>query len=109
LAADNSGVTISQVVTNLTAGTTYPFAARVKIPSTSDTFTFAIRVRWRNASNATIRTDTIRSFTGSTNDSWHLAAASLAAPAGTTNAQIQMVASSLNATIYVDHFLFESK
>ena len=99
----NAGYTITQVVSGLTAATTYTFAGWTNIPSTGDTFTFTIRIRWRNASNTILRTDNVKVYNTSTSG-WDKATASLVAPAGTTNAQVQMVVSSLNATIYVDDF-----
>ena len=102
-ATTNAGYTITQVVSGLTAATTYTFAGWTNIPSTGDTFTFTIRIRWRNASNTILRTDNVKVYNTSTSG-WDKATASLVAPAGTTNAQVQMVVSSLNATIYVDDF-----
>jgi hypothetical protein len=58
----------------------------VNIPSTSDSFTFKFQVRWRNASNSTLSTKTIKTYTAATSG-WNEAAASLIAPAGTTNAR----------------------
>jgi hypothetical protein len=104
-ATDNSGATIQHVVPNLTAGNTYDFSGWVNVPATSDAFTFKLQVKWRNASNRAISTKVIKSYTASTG-SWNQATASLVAPAGTTNALVQMVVSSLNGTLYVDHFSF---
>lgn len=106
-ATDNSAATITQVVNGLSAGTTYDFSGWVNIPPTSDSFTFKIQVKWRNASNTVIGTPVIiQSYPIQTSglNGWSNALKSLVAPAGTTNAQIQMVVSSLNATIYVDRF-----
>jgi hypothetical protein len=105
-ATDNSGVTIQQTVKIPAAGVPYTFSARVNIPLSSDTFTFKIQVRWRDASNNVISTGTIKTYTASTNG-WDQAAAGLTAPAGTTNALVVMVVSSLNRTIYVDAFAFK--
>jgi hypothetical protein len=58
-------------------------------------------------SNTVISTSVIRTYSASTNNTWNEARASLVPPPGTTNALIQMVVSSLNATIYVDRFRFE--
>ena len=102
-ATNNVGYTITQVVSGLTAATTYTFAGWTNIPSTGDTFTFTIRILWRNASNTILRTDDVKVYNTSTSG-WDKATASLVAPAGTTNAQVRMVVSSLNATIYVDDF-----
>ncbi|MGH9891117.1 MAG: Ig-like domain-containing protein, partial [bacterium] len=102
-ATTNAGYTITQVVTGLSAGTTYTVAGWVNIPPTSDAFTFTVRVRWRNSSNSVIRTDTVKAYTAAT-AGWDKALASLVAPSGTTNAQVQMVVSSLNAAVHVDDF-----
>jgi hypothetical protein len=106
-ATDNTGATIQQVVQNVTAGTAYSFSGSVRIPSTSDAFTFKLQVRWRNASNSVISTKVIKTYTTHTSNAWNRATANqtLVAPTGTTNAQVQMVVSSLNGTIYVDHFV----
>src|SRR5439155_9665316 len=91
-ATDNSSYTISQTVTGLSAGTMYNFSGWVNIPSTSDAFTFTLQVQWRNASNSTISTQTLMTYTIMTNG-WDHAVASLVAPTGTTNALVQMVVS----------------
>ncbi len=109
-ATDNSGYTIYQQIDNLIAGQPYSFAGYVNIPATSDTFTFKLEIRWRSASGSTLRTDSVKSYGGSTgaaNAGWDLAAASLTAPASTSNAQVRMVVSSLNATVFVDDFAFQ--
>jgi Carbohydrate binding domain len=105
-ATDNGDYNIGQIVNYLTAGTTYNFSGWVNIPATSDSFTFKLQVRWRDVNNNNIHTDTVKTYTGPTGG-WNLATASLVAPAGTTNAKVQMVATSLNATIYVDDFVFK--
>ena len=74
----------------------------MNIPATNDTFTFTLRIRWRNV-NTVVRTDNIKVYTAATGG-WNKAAASLVSPTGTTNAMVDMVVSSLNATIYVDDF-----
>ncbi len=105
-ATNNANYNITQTISNLTAGTMYNFTGSVNIPATSDSFSFTLDVRWRNASNNVISTTTIKSYTASTNGGWDQALANLIAPAGTTNALVRMVVTSLNATIYVDDFLF---
>jgi len=106
LATANNGYTISQAVNNLVAGTRYNFTGSVNIPATSDTFTFTLNVQWRNASNSAISTTTIKQYTASTGGTWDQVVANMVAPAATTNALVRMAVSSLNATIYVDDFLF---
>ncbi|MFZ0323680.1 MAG: hypothetical protein WAN48_06065, partial [Actinomycetes bacterium] len=102
-ATNNTGHTITQVVTALTAGVNYGFSGRVNIPATTDAFTFQIRVRWRNSSNTVIRTDVVRTDTAATSG-WNQVVRTMTSPTGATNAQVQMVATSLNATVYVDDF-----
>jgi hypothetical protein len=104
-ATDNLGHTVSQTVVSLSAGTGYRFAGRVNIPATSDAFTFQIRVRWINSAGALIRTDVIRRYTVSTGG-WTEATGTMVSPTGTVKAQVQMVSTNLNATIYVDDFIF---
>jgi len=104
-ATDDTGYTISQPVNGLAAGQTYRFSGWVNIPSTTDAFSFRLQVRWRNATNATISTTPITTYSAATNG-WRHARATFVAPAGTTNAQVLMTASSLNATINVDDFRF---
>ena len=105
-ATNNSNYNITQTVNNLSAGTSYSFSGAVNIPATSDAFTFGLDVQWRNASNTVISTSTIKQYTASTSGVWDPAQANLVAPAGTTNAVVRMVVTSLNSTIYVDNFLF---
>jgi len=103
-ATDNSGVTITQTVANLAAGATYSFSGWVNIPAQRDnTFTFRLQIRWRNASGATISNATIKTYAAQTGG-WVQATKAAAAPAGTTNAQIRVIASSLNGALYVDEF-----
>ena len=101
----NSDHTITQKVSNLTAGTTYTFKAWVNIPATSDAFSVEMQVRWRNSSGTELRTDIVKAYAGATGG-WDLATASLVAPTGTTNAVVRMKVKSLNATIYVDDVSF---
>ncbi|MDP9312778.1 MAG: hypothetical protein M3R24_18135, partial [Chloroflexota bacterium] len=103
-ATDNSSYTVSQTVPNLTAGSAYNFSGWVNIPNTSDTFSFKLYIAWKDSSGTTISYTTIKTYTGATG--WNNARASLVAPAGTTQARVRMEASSLNATIYVDDFVF---
>jgi hypothetical protein len=102
-ATTNAGYTLTQVVTGLAAGTTYNFAGWVNIPATADAFTLTVRVRWRNALNTILSTNNVKVYNASTNG-WDKAFASLVSPTGTTNAQVQMLVTSLNASIYVDDF-----
>ena len=102
-ATDNSGVTISQTMTTgLIAGKTYTSGCSTNIPTQRDTtFTFKLQVQWRNASNSTLRTDTITTYKAKTSG-WNRVNPSLIAPAGTTNSIFKLVVSSLNGEIFVD-------
>ena len=104
-AANDSGATITQRVSNLTAGTTYNFAGWVNIPPTTDAFNLKLQVRWLNSANNTISTKTMKTYSAAT-AGWDQTAAALVAPAGTVKADIRLVVSSLSATIYVDDFSF---
>jgi hypothetical protein len=104
-ATDNSSFAIRQIVKNLTPGTKYTFSGYVNIPASSDTFTLKLQVRWRTAETV-LSTSTIKTYT-TTTSGWNQAIASLTAPAGTNNAQVSIVVSSLNRTIYVDQFTFK--
>jgi hypothetical protein len=105
LATDNSGHTITQTVSNLTAGATYAFSGRVNIPATSDAFTYKLQVRWLNSSNTALRTDTVKTYSAATSG-WNLASASKVAPTGAVKAQIRLVVTNLNARIHVDDLVF---
>ena len=90
---------------NVTAGRTYHFSGWINIPATADTsFTFAIQIRWRNASNAIIKTATVHSFSAPTG--WANASADVAAPAGAAAASVRMVVTGLTGTVYADDFTF---
>jgi hypothetical protein len=106
-ATDNSGATIKQTVNNLTAGVTYSFSCWTQIPLTSDSFKFQYQMQWKNASNSTIKTETVKTYADDTNGVWNQAAKSLVAPAGTVKAIVMMKASSLNGTIYVDQCVLQ--
>lgn len=105
--ASTSGASanILQTVNNLTAGTMYNISAWVNIPQPAgSSLSFQIKIEWRNGSTLIYR-DTVKKYTGVTNG-WDPAAASLVAPAGTTNARVLLALQGLNGTIYVDDFSF---
>jgi glucose/arabinose dehydrogenase len=102
---DDTDYATAQTVRNVTAGTAYDFSGWVNIPSTSDVFSFAIEVRWRNAANEIIGATPVARFDSATS-SWTEVTRSVVAPAGTDRANVRMVVGSLNATLYADDFLF---
>jgi hypothetical protein len=105
-ATDNTGANTRQVFRNITPGAVYTFSGWVNIPPSNDAFTLKLQVKWRNSSNTVISTNTLKTYTASTNG-WHQATASLTTPAGTTNAVMLITISSLNRTIYVDEFVLK--
>lgn len=108
-ATDDSGYSVSQTISaGISARRTYYFAGRVKIPNTSDQFTFTLEARWYDADDGLIRVNTIKTYSRPTGGAWDLATATLIAPPAATSVQISMVVNSLRATIYVDGFMFQS-
>jgi len=101
-ATDNSGVNTQQTINNLAAGTNYSFSCWTNIPTTSDAFTFKYQIQWKNASNGTISTWTVKTYSDDTAGTWNEAAGTKVAPAGTVAAIVKLVASSLNGKIYID-------
>jgi hypothetical protein len=108
-ATDNKGHTVSQTFSNVAApGKTYTFAGWLNIPTTTDAFTFSIQITWLNNRGKTISTSTVRTVSAATNG-WTPASGSFTAPSTTAQIQVDMVVTSLNATIYTDDFsLLES-
>jgi ELWxxDGT repeat protein len=106
LATNNADYTISQRIGSVAAGQIYKFSGWVNIPSTRDSFSLRLEVKWRNSANHTIGTSVIKTYTAPTGG-WNQAAVSLTPPAGTTSAQIRMVVNSLKATIFVDDFILK--
>jgi CSLREA domain-containing protein len=105
-AADNASYTIfSDTIENIRLNSAYNVAAWVNIPSTSDSFTFELQVRWRDAANNVVSTIPIRQFSAATNG-WTSVSARLVSPESAAKAQVRMVVTSLNATVYVDDVTF---
>lgn len=101
-ATDNSGYSVGQVVTGLTAGKEYRVSGNVHVPTTEDAFKLGVEVRWRRADGTVISSHTVRSYTAS--GRWDFASKTYTAPTGTEGAEVRMYVSSLNATVYVDDF-----
>jgi uncharacterized repeat protein (TIGR01451 family) len=106
-ASDNLGYTVSQQVSSLKAGKKYTVLGWVNIPNTSDLFTFKIQVKWHDSSNQVIDSpQVIGTYTKDTGGVWKNMVETLVAPQKATNVLVEMVMSDLNATIYVDTFIF---
>jgi hypothetical protein len=103
-ATNNPTYNIQQLVSGLSGNTPYVFSGWTNIPATSDTFTYRLRILWRSAAGATLRNDTVKTYTAATGGAWDHAMASLVAPVGTASAYVRMEVTSLNATIYADDF-----
>ncbi|PLS79712.1 MAG: hypothetical protein CYG59_11860, partial [Chloroflexi bacterium] len=82
-------------------------SGRVNIPPSTPlqgAFDFELIIKWRDPNKQSIRTDTLHVFKQPT-EGWQTVSATLEAPAGTTNAQVQMVTDVLNAAVYVDELV----
>lgn len=101
----NAGYIITQSVAGITAGRTYSFTGWTNIPTTTDSFTYRLQVRWLNSSGSAINTKTVKTYTAAT-AGWNQTVANLVAPTGAVTAVIRMNVSSLNAQIYADEFSF---
>jgi hypothetical protein len=99
----NTGYNVYQLVNGITAGSTYAFSGWINIPTTTDSFTLEIQMKWRGAGGA-ISTATIVTRKTSTAGAWVQVNANALAPAGATSVRVTMKLKSLNATIYVDDF-----
>jgi len=97
---------IGEIVHNLTPGASYNLSGWVNVPPTADVFSFKLQVRWLTETGTVISTSTVKSFTTSTSG-WTLASKTLVAPAGTRAAQIRINVNGLNASVYLDAFVFK--
>ncbi|HEY7525718.1 MAG TPA: hypothetical protein VIA82_02665 [Candidatus Limnocylindria bacterium] len=93
---------VRQDLNDVVAGETYHFSGWTRIPSTTDTFTYRIRIVWFGGNGAKIGTTGIAVFTGPTG--WTLSERNVTAPGGTVRARIVMSVTSLNGTILADTF-----
>ncbi len=102
-ATNNAGYTIGQTVTGVAQLTGYDFAGWVNVPNTTDSFSVRFEIVWRTGTNAAISTQTITTVSAQT-PGWMRLAGTYTAPAGASRATINMVVTSLNATVNVDDF-----
>ena len=106
LSTANRGYTILQNVSGIIAGSNYNFSGWTNIPTTSDTFSYKLQVKWLNSSGATISTKTVKTYSTATSG-WDQFSGSLVAPTGAVTAAIRMNLTSLKATIYTDELIFK--
>ena len=102
-ATTNANYSITQTVTGLAAGASYDLAGWVTIPATRDTFTMTVRIVWQNSKKSVISTQLVQAFSAQTSG-WVKIGGSFVAPAGSTRAVVEMVVTSLSATVDVDDF-----
>jgi hypothetical protein len=106
-ATTNGQYTIKQVV-GVTAGSSHIFTGCANIPASADVFTFRFHLRWLAASGAIVAQKTLKTYTAPTAGAWDcVTVGALVAPTGATQAEVRMVAESINLTIYVDDLVFE--
>lgn len=102
----NFGFAVSQVVPNIVAGIVYEVGGWVNIPPSADTNSeLDIEVRWLNANQIAISTSHVKSYISAT-AGWDHAVAQMLAPHGTVSAEVRLVTSWVNNTMYVDQFSF---
>jgi Fibronectin type III domain len=103
----NGQYTIKQNV-SVTAGVSYSFTGCTNIPPSTDVFTFRFHLRWLTGSGGIVTQKTLKTYTAPTAGAWDCATVdALVAPTGATQAEVRMVAESINLTIYVDDLVFE--
>jgi hypothetical protein len=102
----NLNHTVGQTVPNLRPGVSYTLTAWLNIPPQNDpSFLVRLQVRWLASDNTVIQTDTVASYSSET-AGWLRARQNIVAPVGTAKARIQIVASRLNGTMYIDQIVF---
>jgi Carbohydrate binding domain len=104
-ATDNGGYQIVQNVA-VVAGTTYQVSSWLNVQTTSDAFTFILRVQWRGSSGKIGVEDIVK--LKSPTSGWTNVFDTLVAPPNANQARIMMVVKSLNATIYIDDVILGS-
>jgi hypothetical protein len=101
----DAAYSVRQVVDGISAGTSYDFTGSVNVATTTDTFTFVVRVQWLTQTGTIIGAAQFAKFT-STTDGWVDVSNTATAPSGAVKARVIMSVRSLNGIIYVDTFRF---
>ncbi|OGK23453.1 hypothetical protein A3C25_02180 [Candidatus Roizmanbacteria bacterium RIFCSPHIGHO2_02_FULL_38_11] len=101
--ASNTTYNVNQTVGNIIGNASYSFSAWTNIPATSDSFTYKLQLRWRNAGGSVIRTETVKTYSSATGG-WDQVISTRVAPSDARSVVVRMSFSSLKATIYVDDF-----
>lgn len=101
-APDNTDASTQQTVATVMAGQTYTFGGWVNIPAQGDTtFTLKLQVIWKDATNGTLRTDTLSQK--KTTMGWQLLTQQVTAPTGATKAVFKVTTISMNGSLYIDN------
>ncbi|TAH52142.1 MAG: hypothetical protein EYC68_07535 [Chloroflexota bacterium] len=108
-ATDNKAATIAQRILNLTGGTTYAASCQVNIPATTDVFSFRVQIRWYDSATKALRNDVVGQTFKTKTSGWVRVTKDIVAPAGATQADFQLVATSLNTKIHIDDCSFMQK
>lgn len=99
--AVNAASRTSQQVRYVVGGSGYRFAGWISIPATGDRFGYRVRVRWLSASGMTLRTDQVVTRHRATRG-WVAVSKLLTSPGGARRAKVQLAATSLRGSVYVD-------
>ena len=89
----------------IVAGSAYMLRGAVRIPVTTDTFTFGVEVQWTNAQGQVIATTPVKSYTTHTKGAWTAFSLNLRAPAGAKSATVSMVVTSLSGMVDIDELV----
>jgi len=104
----NATVVARQSVPFLLGGSRYRFGGFIDIPRTTDQLGYVIQIRWLDRRGSLLRTDRVRQWTHGTGG-WVTVKRRLTSPVGTTRAEVQLVATSLKGSVYVDGLLLRRR
>lgn len=105
LSTKDADYNIDQVISNIVPNTPYRFSGFSNIPSTSDTFTYRIQLKWRDSSGAIVKTDNLETYSAATSG-WDETLANRVSPANAASVIIRMNMQSVKGPVYVDGFSF---
>jgi hypothetical protein len=105
LSAKDADYNIDQVISNIVPNTPYRFSGFSNIPSTSDSFTYRIQLKWRDSSGTIFKTENLKIYTAATSG-WDGTLATRVSPANAVSVIIRMNMQSAKGPVYVDDFSF---
>jgi hypothetical protein len=100
--ADAADFTLYQTQSGVVAGRTYDYSCWTSIGTTSDTFSIKATVLWRNSAGTIIRTDSVRTLTGSTGGWSAVSKSGMVAPTGSASVRVQYVGVGVDINWYLD-------